>query len=1436
MRPLGLYKYSPEEMDINEALKKLEEARETHEPIIGYAKEYDEEKKQLLLDYHGVTGYMRNGYITINPHLKPCEIVGKTVLIRVTKIYAENQEFICERTSVEAEAREAIEELPVGTFVDGMVTRLWNNASAFVDLMEGHCGYLPLSRVTRLPTACCTIDEFIHEGELLHFCIYRHRNVDNGTRVVLSFLEFDKPWEQEWDKLNLHAGSLCQGTLRADRIKPNQYYLVLNRQIYITVRTDATVSKQYPETIRITHVDLEKQAVIGELYSPSQAESPQKNMLEEPMREEKLTQEEEHGSEKEPVCEVSLAKSLFRRSVKTTVSPFSIWLGEEKVYDSDLTKSVSYRQMEQYYQKGILRVEHNEIIKTVNKLLFCTTKQILSYLYSHGLCPAIKSQDKLSNKIDSLDKHSLILRMHFAGDTGNGIYKVCCMNENGRYLLKNILGIRRLPNKPSTLADVTRIKKILATNQYALACMERVPSCKDLQNQVILFVDADIPLRPTGILQFEDSILLLEAVRRSKDWSEKIREKYQRYNLFFQNYRTNRLDKRNFKTLESKEVYLLLVCEDELHAREVYKTLACQDKETRLYFTYDLLIFQKQFEFSMFRFFDDGKTLAYYSVLDLLESNKQCYTVSDIDYIHFHDCTFNSFPEQYLKRMMEQDQAAEFDFKNLTIHDIHQDVEYLYKKEYDAFFKSIQLSRNKALSEAIWEPRVFLLGAGGAGKTSLMRVIGNLPINDAEPKTNGVKIEANLWKELSWMQSGETRIDHINVWDFAGQEHDLSLNCLLMMTVALYILVLDARREDDPEEWLNYIQTYSPKSKILLVINKIDTVDPVVPAEERMHYSQINIAKYLDNYANIVGMYQVSCRDLQLPGNELEDLKRGIYSQILAMESQFHKVWPTGAKELRQWLRSAGGFITIKEFKDKCDELGLADEWEFTLTLCKDAGLCIHHKKIQHYIVLDPQWLTYGISKLLKNNEFSENKWRLQKEEAIAVIEKEEPHAPFFYHNEAVDFLKILEEMKICFPEEDLYFFPSFLPYHTQKGTANNTEPLDSWYERQISYASLPPNIFPELQGRLWQNHAGDPDWELSKGEILFYHNRKQMLARKEKNEIILAIKKDNPFAENLSTDEKQAMKEVRSILREIHIENGLEHPNGTGIANEDKKIVDSIVLKGRSQDMRMQKLRYAYREEYMRKLCMAGQENNYFPEVDRWYNVASLLLDPYDERRMREIYTEYLVHVFKLPNNGGGFDAEDMPKKEGMGMGFFIPYQGEWFVALCAHQVTETEGLRFETLAGNEFSTSFIVSGDSEDSELDIALYRVEKESHRWRRTVPNEILSFRQNDRKNSIAGYCIGRTTVGSLKEFENCGIATADKKQKKEYNYLHVSDESKKVFKGMSGSCMMDMANRCVIGMVCEVNVDRNNIGLMPIEKIWKFIEQQYAKAQEMMSKQ
>ncbi len=118
----------------------------------------------------------------------------------------------------------------------------------------------------------------------------------------------------------------------------------------------------------------------------------------------------------------------------------------------------------------------------------------------------------------------------------------------------------------------------------------------------------------------------------------------------------------------------------------------------------------------------------------------------------------------------------------------------------------------------------------------------------------------------------------------------------------------------------------------------------------------------------------------------------------------------------------------------------------------------------------------------------------------------------------------------------------------------------------------------------------------------------------------------------------------------------------------------------------------------------------------------------------------------------------------------------------------------------------------------------------------MPNEILSFRQNDRKNSIAGYCIGKNTVGSLKEFENCGIATADEKQKKEYNYLHVSDESKRVFKGMSGSCMMDMANRCVIGMVCEVNVDRNNIGLMPIENIWKFIEQQYAKTQERMSKQ
>lgn len=644
MRPLGLYKYNAEEMNIDEALRKLEEARQTQEPIVGYAKEYDEERKQLLLDYHGVTGYMHNGYITINPHLKPCEIVGKTVLMRVTKIYAENQKFICERTSVEAEAKEAVEDLPVGATVDGMVTRLWNNASAFVDLMEGHCGYLPLNRVTRLPTTCCTIDEFIHEGELLHFCIFNHRNVEKGARVVLSFLEFDKPWEQEWDKMNLHVGSLCQGILRSDRMKPNQYYLALDyRQIFIAVQTDAAISKQSPETVRITHIDLEKQAVVGELYFP--LESPQESMPEEPTQEEQSTQEE-HTPEKEPVSEVSLAKSLFRQPVKTTVSPFSIWEREEKVYDSDLTKSVSYRQLEQYYQKGVLGVEHNEIIKTVNKLFFCTTKQILSYLYSHGLCPEIKSQDKLCNRIESLDKRSLIIRMHFAGDTGNGIYKVCCINENGRYLLKNMLGIRRLPNKPSMLIDVMRIKKILAANQYALACMERVSSCKDLQNQVVLFADADIPLRPTSIVQFRDSILLLEAVRRNKNWGKEIEEKFRRYNLFFQNYRTNKLDKRNFKILGAKEVYLLLVCEDEFHTREVHKVLACQDKEAHVYFTYDLMVFQKKFEFSMFRFFDEGETLAYYSVLDLLESNKQCYTVSDIDYIHFHDCTFNAFPEQ----------------------------------------------------------------------------------------------------------------------------------------------------------------------------------------------------------------------------------------------------------------------------------------------------------------------------------------------------------------------------------------------------------------------------------------------------------------------------------------------------------------------------------------------------------------------------------------------------------------------------------------------------------------------------------------------------------------------------------------------------------------------------------------------------------------------
>jgi len=1445
LKPLGCYEYVSGHYTIQEALERLNDAQVTGQPIICLATAYDETSGSLFLNFHGINGIIRKGSITQNSKLRPQDLEEKTTKVRITKVNATQKEFFGERISVEEEAFRQLKLLEKGNFVEGTVKNIINDkACAFVDLKEGYCAYLPLFFVTPLPDTCCRIDEFIRIGERVRLVV-KHGVDFSGLRRSVARVGLANFQTLEEVSATVSVGDVREGMLRTDRIQPYTYYLLIDTTICVKIVAMNEVDVSNPIKIRIIRIDYRTNMTFGALADDELSEESF----------DLFNDMDENGYEDGDKDNTSVIVdettppqfggqgSLFESKVLTPISPFACRDFEEKYFESDLTR-FSRSNLESKIKLGHITETHKEVMKAIGTLGYCTSKQIMSYFYSQGV--STENQNKLNKKIESVGKLSLLSSVRFRNDETESLFRVYSLHQYGRWTLRNVYKEDKSYPEYNFFGSIQQIKLKLASNQVALMCMECIPSYKELINHRRPLYAKDTGVSPTAILRFENSALLLEGLRRPNSFNdENSAKKQERYEALFKDYDERCHDQRNPSFLSEVPFYLVFVCEDEQHAREMYDAMSSSALLTRAFFTYDLLMFQGSPLFSIFRFNPDG-TIMLYSLLDLVERNAECFTASKMDGLNFSNCEFNSFPEQYLQNMMDRNLTDSIFCENITVQDSHQNMEYLYLNDFDGFLESTAFSRRAETSNIVWEPRVFFLGTGSAGKTSLVKVLAEQNYDKNEKKTDGVQVHLKLWENLSWMNSGDTKISNINVWDFAGQESDHVFSSFLMTQSALYVLVLDARSEDSPDVWLNYIQTYAPRSRVILVINKLDEVRGTVQKTDINMYHRINIAKYSDEYSNIKGVFQTSCEHPNMLGCELNELKTAICEQILLMEEQFKREWPPGGSDqLREWLRTkmeTTGYIMVREFNEKHREFGVDSESSHTLKLCARSGLCIYNERMNTYIVLNPQWLTYGISKILKSDAFSETKWKLTKDEIKSILETPEAIdgdriIEFNYQDETEDFLQILDNLGLCVREDDVYIFPCFLKYPSKRDETDALSDMSGWYERQVTYKFLPPEVFPEFQVRLWAQQWNRikpsqffvPSYEADRGRIVFIKNGKKMVALKENNSIILAVERENPDAEVLTNDEKQAIQEAKAELKKLHNDILKRHN-----IRENDMAKEQIILKGRSRDLTMKRLRYPYEEDNLKKICMSGVAGSYyFPEVDQWYNAAELLLDEYSEDKIKKIYYNYLISVRKV----GEQTHEEANNETPLGVGFLMPYIGNWYIITCAHIITNNESkeLVFNTTEGYQLNAELIFSiYDRHKLDCDIAAFRVTDTGETLNYTIPKEVLSFRKNnrsDRQKNIycKGYHLHNNLNDSLVSTNNSSIIDCIPGADPAIGAsIHVEAGEGTFSKGFSGAPMIDMDARCIFGMLSGTygenwGVEEKYVKVIPIEKIWRFLE-------------
>jgi internalin A len=232
--------------------------------------------------------------------------------------------------------------------------------------------------------------------------------------------------------------------------------------------------------------------------------------------------------------------------------------------------------------------------------------------------------------------------------------------------------------------------------------------------------------------------------------------------------------------------------------------------------------------------------------------------------------------------------------------------------------------------------------------------------------------------------------------------------------------VLDARltqEENRVEYWLKIIQSFGGESPVLIVGNKTD-----------QHPLDIDRTGLGKKYPNIVGILETSAAT----GAGIEALKAEIAKQVDTLphvRDLLPETWFTVKSKLEQLGRDQN-FITQDAYLDLCGANDVADETsQHTLIgFLHDLGVVLHFQddpRLEALGILNPQWVTNGVYKILNSHELYQNKGKLTLPMLNKILSSAE--YPKSKHLFIVDMMKKFE---LCYDiEHDKSFLiPDLLP------------------------------------------------------------------------------------------------------------------------------------------------------------------------------------------------------------------------------------------------------------------------------------------------------------------------------------------------------------------------------------------------------------------------
>jgi len=412
----------------------------------------------------------------------------------------------------------------------------------------------------------------------------------------------------------------------------------------------------------------------------------------------------------------------------------------------------------------------------------------------------------------------------------------------------------------------------------------------------------------------------------------------------------------------------------------------------------------------------------------------------------------------------------------------------------------------------LYEAKILFVGQGSVGKTSLVRRLTLNEFDLNETKTEGISIDHIQVSNQSEIENQQSKI-RLNIWDFGGQEIMHATHQFFLTKRSLYLLVLDSRltqEENRVEYWLKIIQSFGGESPVLIVGNKID-----------QHPLDIDRTGLQKKYPNIVGILETSAAT----GAGIEELKAAITEQVNSLphvRDLLPETWFTVKTKLEE-LGKQSNFITHDKYLELCAENEVSDETSqrTLIGFLHDLGVVLHFQddpRLEALGILNPQWVTNGVYKILNSHTLFQNKGVLTLAMLNTIL-----NIDGYPRDKRLFIVDMMKKFELCYDIEadKTFLVPDLLPKDQPDLNFNGIPAFE------YAYPVLPSSVITRFIVRM--NQKIDDGFVWRTGVVLKIGENKALVkADIEDRKITIAI-------DGVEHTRRDALSAIRYQLDEIH-------------------------------------------------------------------------------------------------------------------------------------------------------------------------------------------------------------------------------------------------------------------------------------------------------------